>query len=233
MTLSGVAADDATWDLIESGWQHILGNRIPKAAYMHMKEAMPLRGEFDASKGWDDGKVDSLLSDLLVHLSAVDRNNYHQFACTIDMDAYRKLVIEGYSMDDPIAICNESVAKRVMYWFHFVRRGIDLTAAYYFDRGEPFEPEFKRRWELELEIDGLSGDDSVWSHIACVCSADMKTIPGLQVADMLAWGLNRQSVNSSPRGRHLATAMANFMPCKLVTWTEDALRKKYGRIIAR
>jgi hypothetical protein len=180
MTLSGIAADDATWATVEAGWWYTLGNRFPKAAYMHMKEAIPLRCEFDAAKGWDDIKVDQLLSDLLIQLSTVDRNSFHQFACTIDMDAYRKLVAEGYKMDDPVTICNDYVARRVMYWFHFVRRGVDLSAAYYFDQGEPFEPAFKSRWETEREIDSLSGDDSVWSHISCVSSADMKTTPGLQ-----------------------------------------------------
>jgi hypothetical protein len=54
ITLSGIAADDATWATVEAGWWYTLGNRFPKAAYMYMKEAIPLRCEFDAAKGWDD-----------------------------------------------------------------------------------------------------------------------------------------------------------------------------------
>jgi hypothetical protein len=64
LTLSGVAATDDVWKEIEATWLYTLGVGDPKAAYMHMVEAVGLRGEFAIAKGWDRQKVSPLINAL-------------------------------------------------------------------------------------------------------------------------------------------------------------------------
>ena len=45
LTLAGHVAKDEDWAEFEQGWDKILASHKPSAKYMHMKEAMALRGE--------------------------------------------------------------------------------------------------------------------------------------------------------------------------------------------
>ena len=144
------------------------------------------------------------------------------------MQAYRELVSQGYEMDSAVDLCNKSCAERVMYWYLTeYQGGLDLSAHYYFDQGEPFELAFKAKWEREMEIDRQTGRYSVWSYIECVSSADMRKTPGLQIADMLAWGSNRESVDFFQRYSHIATTMKWLAPSKPTRWGETGLRLLY------
>jgi hypothetical protein len=234
-TLSGVAANDDVWADIETNWQRILHDRKPAAEYMHMVEAIPLRKGFSPDKGWDDTKVDALVSDFLIYLNTVDKTKYCHFVCTVDMNAYRKLQAETYQMDSAVDLCNTGCVKRVMAWFlsryKGMNLGLDLTAAYYFDCGEPFEPVFKAEWEWETRIDEETGCHSIWSHIEQVSTRYMKKTPGIQVADMFAWASNREQNMPTQRYTHLGPAMRWLLPYKSFVWDEPNLRKRFRPLI--
>jgi len=230
--LSGVAANDDIWADIETGWNRILHNRKPEAEYMHMVEAVPLRKGFSPSKGWDDAKVESLISDLLVYLSTVDKTKYCHFSCVVDMNAYRKLQAETYQMDSAIELCNTGCIDRVMAWYLSRYKGLELSAAYYFDCGEPFEPVFKAKWENERQRDGELGTYSVWSHIDQIATRCMKKTPGIQIADMLAWASNRERTMPTQRFTHLAPALRWLVPnSKSFLWDETNLRRRFRPLI--
>ena len=91
LTLSGVAARDDTWVEIEENWNYILSVGCPKASFMHLVEALNLRGEFKKAKGWDDPKVWDLINALVSYITTIPKDKICQFTCTIDMTAYRKL----------------------------------------------------------------------------------------------------------------------------------------------
>ena len=234
MTLSGIAATDEMWGEIEENWLGILRLTDPKATYMHMVEAVPLRGEFSKDKGWDDDKVSGIINSLISYLSMIPKDKYYQIACTIDMTAYRKLLGESYQLDSPVDICNECCVERMMHWYLFeYKGGFDVEASYYFDQGEPFEPVFRAKWNRELVRASELNEYTIWSHIKHVGEAIMRDTPGLQVADMLAWANNREESKVSKRYEVLALAMKRLMPSKWITWDEAKLRKIYRPLISK
>jgi len=188
LTLSGIAAPDDVWVEIEQNWKHILLAGDLKAAYMHMVEAVGLRDEFSPGKGWTREKVFPVINALLSYVTTIPKERYCQFACTIDMDAYRKLRAETYQMESPVELCIILCVDRVVFWYLHEYKDMDLEAIYCFDQNEPFEPIFKAKWEREIERDLWIKTYSIWQHIKDVGSADMRVTVGLQVADMLAWG---------------------------------------------
>ena len=89
MSIGGIAASDDVWAEVDSDWWHILHNHDPRAEYMHMVEAIPLRGAFSKDKGWDDDKVFGLVNLLLSYLSDIPhKGKYCHFAVSLKMDDY-------------------------------------------------------------------------------------------------------------------------------------------------
>jgi hypothetical protein len=238
-TLSGIAANDTEWAEIEKTWLYMLGANDPKALYMHMREAVHLTKEFDAAKGWDDVNASGLVNWLLSYITQFkqEHDSYCQFVCTVDMEAYRRLRAETYQMDSPVDICNFTCVEGVMAWYvSRYKSDLDYEGSYYFDTGEPFEPIFKARWERERMRDERTGTHSVWSHIKHVGTAPMRKTPGLQISDMLAWGINREKnpIEGSPIPKeyeHIALAMTRLAPSFSKLWDEKELRKRYRPMI--
>lgn len=230
ITLSGIAANDDLWAEVEANWNHILQAGTLKAAYMHMNEAAQLKREFDKAKGWDDSTIEQLVNALLSYVTTIPTERYCQFYCTIDMSAYRKLQAETYQMDSPVDICITSCVERVMFWYLHEYKGLDVEASYFFDQGEEFEPVFKAKWEHKLKKEQELGLASIWSHIKQVGTLNMRTTPGLQIADMLAWGNNRE-VTLGKTHQHLALALRALTKTKWIKWEESNLKKRYRPLI--
>lgn len=239
LTLSGITANDKAWKDIERTWHYMLDTHEPKATCMHMHQAVHLQKEFDRAKGWDDTKASGLVNWLLSYVTQFEQmyDSYCQFVCTVDMEAYRKLESETYLMDSPVDICNETCVEGVMAWYisHY-KSDLDYEASYYFDAGEPFEPLFKAKWEREKRKDEAIGRYGLWSHIKHVGAVPMHESPGIQIADMLAWGINREKnpVAGSPIPKeyeHIALAMTRLAPSFSKLWDESELRQRYRPLV--
>lgn len=232
LTLSGIAGIDTLWAVIEDTWNHVLHSHNPRAEYMHMVEAVHLRGEFDKAKGWSDEMISGLVNQLISYLSTIPKDKYCQFACVIHMNAYRKLQRETYQLDSPVEMCNDCCVERLMEWYlREYQGGLDVEGHYYFDQGEPFEPVFKTKWRREKARSVHFNEYTVWTHITHVGEAEMRKTPGLQIADMFAWANNREISKLSERWQALALAMRALMPTKWITWNEENLRKIYRPLI--
>jgi Protein of unknown function (DUF3800) len=233
LTLGGIAANDDIWAEIETTWNYILQKRslIP-ARYMHMTEALGLKREFDEEKGWNDENIFGLINLLVSYITQIPKENYCQFFCTIDMAAYERLISENYQMDSPVDICNTYCVEGVMRWHMLEYKSLDIQSSFYFDRGEPFEPIFKAKWEREKNADRELGNHSPWSCVVHVGTVEMQTTPGLQIADMLAWGYNREKTGGD-RFQHIALTLRSIMPTKGFLWDEQHLRERYKPLIYR
>jgi hypothetical protein len=236
LTLAAVAACDSVCLELEDDWNGFLAEHNPPAAYMHLVEAVPLRGEFSKSRGWDDDKVFGVINSLLSLLTGVVKTRYCHFSCTVDMAAYRKLAAEGYQMDAPADLCVTSCVMGIVDWYLHQYQGLDFEAYYYFDTGEPFEPILKAEWERELEASQKTGAYSVWSHIKHIGSAQMRTTAGLQVADMLAWATNRDLLEFPgalvrQRYQDLIIPLRSLIPTKNAMWNEWRLRQSFKPLI--
>jgi Protein of unknown function (DUF3800) len=225
--LSGVAAIDTEWAEIEQTWRHILQAGSLKAEYMHMIEAVHLRGEFNRAKGWSDNAVFELINALLSYVTTIPKDKYCQFICSVDMNAYRALQKQTYQMDSPVDLCNAACVEAVMWWYLTTYKGLDFEAVYCFDQGEPFEEAFKKKWERQIDRDMRVGNHGPWSQITHIGSAAMRKEPGLQIADMLAWSRNREETKPDKRFEHLALALTRLAPTVKIVWDEEKLRKTF------
>lgn len=228
LTISGIAGDDDVWAEVEDGWRSILQNHNPPAAYMHMVEAIPLRGEFSPDKGWDDGKVFGLVTNLLDHLNLIQhRERYRHFGCSLRMADYQKLQVESYQMDSPADMIATACTDEIVDWYFFQYKGLDLEAHYYFDQGEPFEEMIKAKWNRERAKLHLPSDYNKWAHITHIGSVVMRKTPALQVADMFAWATNRHEVKVPQRYSDLAIGMRYLIPSTWAVIDEAQLRRNY------
>ena len=135
-----------------------------------------------------------------------------------------------YQMDSPAKLCTDYCTDWIMNWYVSKYKGLDLEAAFYFDQGEPFEPIFRAEWEKETERDRASGRHSMWSQIIHVGPVCKEKSPGVQIADMFAWGVNR-IVTRNPRFAHMAPAMSTFLNSTSRTMGEEYLRKRFRPLI--
>jgi hypothetical protein len=149
------------------------------------------------------------------------------------MNAYRKLEKETYQMDSPVDLCNAACVEAVMWWYVTAYKGMDFEAAYYFDQGEPFEEVFKKKWEREIDKDMRIGKHGPWSQITHIGPGLMRQLPGLQIADMLAWARNREETKPDKRFEHLALALTRLAPTVKIFWDEEKLRKQFRPLIHR
>lgn len=231
VTLAGFAADDSIWYEFDKEWRKILNDsgRRPAAPYLHMRYATKGKSPFTYKDGWNLKKVGFLITDLLMYLQTIDKSRFRQFACTVDLVAHRKLVAEGYSLPNPIRICNDHCATTALAWYGTNYPGLIHSAHYFFDKDEPFEPVFKARWSEKKDATVVvSFVDYFWSLIKTVTTADMKDKPALQAADLLAWATNRSLSTAKDKSfRDLHKAMKAIIPANWVVFRESELRWEY------
>lgn len=234
ISLAGHATEDDIWTSFDIEWRRILNDdrAHPKAPYLHMKEASALDGKvFTWRNGWNRKKVECLVTELLEYLQSLDKKRFHQFACSIDLDAYRKLCGEGFSIPDPVEICNGYCPESVLVWFVTSYPGVIGDAHYFFDQNEPFKPLFEDQWTKEKQkVLDLSPRCHYWQLIKTVTTADMRDKPALQAADLLAWASNR--VLTAPAGafaKHLEWIMKQIVPSSWIVFDEARFRQELSQ----
>jgi hypothetical protein len=230
-TIGAVAASDDVWADIERDWDTILKGNNPSASYMHMVEAIPLRGEFSPDKGWNDDHVFGLTNLLLSYLSTPapkDRYRYCHFSCSLKMNDYRKLRAETYQLDSPADLIASACVRQISTWYFEHYPGLDYEAHYYFDQNEPFEEIIKAKWN-RARLD--QNPKYQWGHIAHVGSAVMRKTPGLQIADMIAWATNRHEVKIPQRYDNFIIGMRHLLPSFWTVIDERQLREHFRPLI--
>ena len=81
-------------------------------------------------------------------------------------------------------------------------------------------------WLTELIQYEETGQFNPWVLIEHVSSVDMKKVPGVQAADMLAWSVNREKVEQKTRpGQLYGQIMRQVIPSSSMTFDEERLRK--------
>jgi hypothetical protein len=87
-----------------------------------------------------------------------------------------------------------------------------------FDQGEPFHGHVLERWKHPKEK-----GKPLYKGIRAVTEADMRFVPGLQMADMLAWSINRPY----GQGGHeeVCEAVVDAIPRTERTFEYEELRK--------
>jgi hypothetical protein len=237
MTLAAIAATDAIWGELEKEWDRILQGHTPKGSYVHMKEVYRLEKAFDKNLGWNYENAFGLVNKCLVYMSHLPKDKLRVFYCSVDLLAWQKLRAETYQMPDPIDLCNTFCSEFVLTWYGFVYPATLInpktdSVKYFFDRNEYFFQPFYDKWNRERNQSEATGRWSIWNAIDEVAPVEMKKIPGIQAADIIAWGRNRETfAKEGDIASHLAHILRQVMPTSYVIWNEAKLREQFKRLI--
>jgi hypothetical protein len=237
LTLAAFAAQDGIWAEMERQWREVLDEHPLKPRYVHMKELCALRGEYDRSKGWTQQESFGIVNKMLLFLQHY-KQDLQMYYCTIDLEAHRKLVAEGYAIPRAVDICNQYCAETIIkaHIQKTYRRNPAAEEAeemvFVFDNGEDFYHPFHKKWESEVKRFGKEKGFNIWNVITDVhTTTRMKQLPGLQAADVLAWAVNREhTVEVGTAGKMHAHLMRQIIPQYYVAFDEDSLRDRFGRV---
>jgi len=237
LTLAAFFGPDEVWAEFETKWQEVLHNHVPRAEYIHMRELVRQLDGFDRAFGWTQKNCWELVIKCLMFIQHLDKQRFRMFYCAIDLEAWRKLKAETYQLPDPIELCNESCSEIIMKWY--LVRYPDIISHlpalhYFFDRDEYFKQPFEDKWKAELaKLDASKGDWSVWSLVEEVSTvADMRKVPGIQAADVLAWAVNRENTAFGDLpGVSLSHIMRSVIPSGSIVWNEAKMREKFRPLI--
>jgi hypothetical protein len=240
LTLAAFAASDIVWADLERQWNEVLHKHPLKPRYIHMKELCPLRDEFSVDRGWTREEAFGLVNQMLLFLQHYKKESLQMYYCTIDLEARRRLVKdEGFKIPLPVDLCNEFCSETVLK-AHFKKawdKDPDTQTAeemaFVFDAGEKFYGPFRKKWEAEVKKFRRDGGFNPWNVITSVTTTtNMKKLPGLQAADILAWAVNREhTVQEGSPGKYHAHFLRQVVSQYYIDFDEMKLRQKYGRII--
>ncbi|MFZ0285538.1 MAG: DUF3800 domain-containing protein, partial [Terriglobales bacterium] len=72
----------------------------------------------------------------------------------------------------------------------------------------------------------------LWKLVEQISAVDMKKIPGVQAADILAWAVNReQTAAAGKKGTMMRHIMMQVIPASSVIWDEAKLRKHFKPLL--
>ncbi|HEY6307225.1 MAG TPA: DUF3800 domain-containing protein [Candidatus Angelobacter sp.] len=242
MTLAAVAANEQMWQDFEIAWAKILDGHTPKAKYVHMREIAHQTKGFDRKLGWDDNSAFGLSNKCLIHMSHMDKLRFNMFYCAIDMKAYHKLRAENYQIPEPVELCNWFCSESVIGWW---LSGYDKqipggypdeidpmadTISYFFDRHEYFKQPLEDKWNAEKDRAEQKDEWSVWQRVKEVAAVDMKDVPGIQAADIVAWAVNRENiVQHGEKASYMAHIIRQVVPAWSIVWGEEKFKKHFKR----
>ena len=231
ITLAGFAAEEEVWAAFDIAWNAVLhdSTRRPSAPYLHMREAVHGKGSFQKRNGWDLTKASYLVQDLLMYMQTVDKQRFRQFACTIDLRAYKAYKAAGFPVvQNHFQMCNQFCPFSVLAW-HISSPGLMKNLHYFFDKDEPFKDHFEARSKREKgNTISKGGMDYFWSMISTVCTADMRDKPALQAADLLAWGTNRAQMPEGKAFKYIEYIMKQIIPSSWIVWDEARFTQEFG-----
>lgn len=235
MALAAFAGNDDIWKKFDDDWAEILSSHVPKAKYVHMNEiARQIKG-FDWKDGWTLQNSFALVNKCLMYMSHLDKAKFGMFYCGIDLDAWRKLKPEFPDLIDPIAICNRYCSE-IPLTLHLLKYENELKdhdtidvepVHYFFDREEEFKRSFEDKWNEEKNRTEALGVKGWWDCVDEVAAVEMKKVPGVQAADILAWAVNKENTaNGNLPGISLSYIMKQIIPSHYVVWDEARMREK-------
>jgi Protein of unknown function (DUF3800) len=235
--LAAFAGNDDIWSEFETNWDKLLNAHIPSAKYVHMRELVRQIEGFDWKLGWNETNSFDLVMKCLMYMQHLDKKRFRMFHCTIDLAVWRKLKGETYQLPEPIDLCNKFCSEAVIGWYLLrypdVIDPINGAIHFFFDKDEAFKQSFEDAWIRESrKIDLTQGKWSSWKLVKEVAAVEMKEVPGVQAADILAWSVNRHITSPDGRpGKMYRRIMQQIIPSSSIVWNEEKLRAHFRPMI--
>ncbi len=174
LTLAAYVMESRVIEPFNQRWSATL--KLHKMTALHMRQ-------LDLSAGG----TGPLICDLLNVLSGFSQEFQYLRTCSIVMEDYKKATLGTDSMKPAQLLCVDfcvgglSIPKEDL--------GKHDVVTMKFDQGEPFQNYVYRVWQ-----EGRKGSQGGWPRqVQEIQPANSALTPGLQVADLFAWALNRQN----------------------------------------
>jgi hypothetical protein len=200
-----------------------------------MRELAHQQDGFDSNLGWTNENAFGLSNKCLGYMSHLDKTRFRMFYSSVDLQAWRKLRAETYQLPSPIDLCTDTCAMGIFVWY--IDKYPEVLNLHgdklemFFDRGEPFKGSFEKRWRAESQKYKQTKVWNSWQLISRISSVDMKAVPGLQAADILAWAVNRDASISKGKGKFFRHIMHHVIPASFAVWDEALLRRKHRPLL--
>lgn len=242
VTLAAFAGPDSTWAEFEEGWAEVLTQGFLPVPYFHVVEALGLRykSPFCRTLGWERKHIWELLGKLIVFMGKFNRGKLTMHSCAIHMDAWRELADSGVSIPSEIDLCNKYVCQVITAMFAnkslkeappgpIINLHKDDLLNFVFDRSEPFFEPFRRFVNQEKDDAERTSVPSIFQFIDGVGEGEMKLTPGLQAADILAWGTNRENTMAEGQeGTRFAWMLRQIVTYTLKEFDRDVFVREFG-----
>ncbi len=204
ISIATVCGTSKQWKKFDTEWRKVLYRH--RAGYLHTTDAVSLQNDFAKEKGWNKTRVDSFVGDCVDVIGKqmtiptgvrgkLPRTGLYPITLTIPFDDWIRAKKTVPELPDTIEeLCaTESLSFALKWGEHIGAKKYQL----YFDRGENFCGHIRNRWrhpkaqrEIKRMKDILNVDESI-----------SRDVPALQMADLLAWGINR--ANQETREWHI------------------------------
>jgi hypothetical protein len=188
MTLACVAADNEEWLALDKAWQDTRKARGNPSG-LHMTDAMALKGEF---KNWTEEKRNYLIDGFVQGLTGFrNRSHLQSFTCTVDLESHARWKrIKKHPA--PARLCARIVFAHILRWYDDFSEQVLERMELTFDRSEPYKHHIEADWKNKE----ICKRFPLYQWIKEIGSASAVDVPGLQIADMIAWGTNRLAAGS-------------------------------------
>lgn len=183
-TLACIVAPRPTWEVLNVQWAELMSRYGLRN--FHATDWASLGRAFSRRKGWDETKGRQLHVDITCLIAKFRQDRLHAYTCSILMEDYERAKRDDPELKSPQSICVD-----------FCIGGLQLTAEelaeprpvhVFFDRGEPYMHPIYQAWCRGKRL-------NTWrEQIRTIEQAD-SSCPGIQIADLYAWGSNRHLSN--------------------------------------
>lgn len=189
LTLAAIVGTDIQWRNLEESWTANLRNH--HAPFVHTTDAVSLNNEFSQDKGWSKNRTRELLRDSVTIINrCLAEPLKHNFdgilplTTTVNMRDFKRAKQKVPDLGTPEAIC---VISTLDMCFQHGSRHLDIHRfKLIFDQNEKFYGHIRDRKDNRKS----RATDRIWSNVDALTEADMRRVPGLQVADLFAWSVN-------------------------------------------
>ena len=190
MTLCAITGAKAQWENFEKRWWKLLKKH--DAPWIHTTDMLTLNDPFTVAKGWSLPKVDRVLSDCVKTIedckAKPEKNWSHgimPITITVVLKDFEKAALKIPNLRTPELHTAMHCLQMCGYWAdHIGVNRLQLT----FDQNERFYGHVSDRWKSKR----ARKEEYIWDHIIAIGEADSRAVPGLQVADLIAWCVGKK-----------------------------------------
>ena len=199
LTLAAFSGSGIQWDHFTEQWNIVLKRH--RADFLHTTDALAMARPFTQKSGWKEAAVQAFIEDcvsVIERCSTTRRGDIFSFlgvrpvTVSVILNDFRKALETIPDLGSAEHLCVIYAAAHCTTWGLF--NGYH-KCQFFFDQGEPFcghildrkRNRTAKRAALEIR------------NITHVEQSDMRNVPALQAADLLAWAVNRRHEDGCSR----------------------------------